>query len=518
MEAEKEFADNADRKDFEIRRELWDRLQADPDGYESNRDFGVYCASRRNLVVHAIPYLQKALAFGRGDDKDDQDMLTSLGESLKLVGDLDGAREAYGELLRRFPDIISYRFLAGDIDHYEGRIEQASAVYGVAVALLSGNAQMLVERTGEADARALSPGRVLCAHIGEIAHKLDLFVKARALGLIEDFEAVVIAPDDEIANRALMDCYREHVTVISDPAEVDAAMTKYKSRRFFVDYLTVRPGLTLNREHAYGVVQRMWSDHGHPPPIRIPDEMIERGRKVLAGLGMPKDAWFAALHVRESGFFEEDHPWSHNRLRNADVMDYLPAIKTIVERGGWVLRMGDPSMTPLPEMERVIDYANSEVRSDWMDIFGLSQCRFFIGTASGPMNVARAFCVPVLATNYFPTGTWPFSAGDLFIHKLHKWQENGRWLTLREAMTPPVCASWNPMVYERHGIEVVDNTPEEITAATADMLDLLDGTANPDREAGFKRRLYRQIADPNGLGLLLPVAPSFLAAHPHLLD
>ncbi len=516
MEAEKELPDNADQKDFEIRQELWDRLNADPEGYETNRDFGLYCASRRNLVLHAASYLQKALAFAREDD--DQDILTSLGESLKVAGDLDGAREVYAELLRRFPNVVSYQFLVGDIDHLEGRIEKASATYELAVELLSRNARALAEHAGEADARALSPSRVLCSHIGEIAHKLDLFVKARGLGLIEDFEPVVIAPDDEIANRVLMDCYREHVTVISDPAEVDAATEKYKSRRSFVDYLTVRPGLTLNREHAYGVVQRMWSDHGHPSPIRIPDEMIDRGREVLTGLGVPKDAWFAALHVREPGFFDEDHPWSHNLHRNANIEDYLPAIKTIVERGGWVLRMGDPTMTPLPELDGVIDYANSEVRSDWMDVFGLSQCRFFVGTASGPMNVARAFCVPVLATNYFPTGTWPFSDGDLFIHKRHRRQEDGRWLTLREAMTPPVCASWNPMVYEHHGIEVVDNTPDDIRAATVDMLDLLDGTVEPDREAGFRRRAYRQIADPYGLGLLLPVAPSFLAAYPHLLD
>ena len=66
----------------------------------------------------------------------------------------------------------------------------------------------------------------------------------------------------------------------------------------------------------------------------------------------------------------------------ADIGTYLPAIKTVVAHGGWVFRMGNPTMKPLPAMEHVIDYAYSDVRSDWMDVFLCSQCRFMIGTAA----------------------------------------------------------------------------------------------------------------------------------------
>lgn len=516
MSPENDRADAEAAADFAHRKRLWARLTVDPDGYETNRDFGLYCASRRNFIVKAEPYLIKALACAGHDPDDDRELLLSLGEVYKTLGRLERARQVYALFCRRFPTLFNGFYAAGDIEYHEGRLEAASALYARAGEMVAVAARAAA--AGREDARFLAPRRVLCAHIGEIAHKLDLFVKARALGLVEDFEAVVLAPEGEVANMPLLDCYRPRLTVVTDPAEVAAWTDRLRARRHFVDYLKVPSGLTLHRELAYGVVQRLWSDRGLAAPIALPEETCRRGWATLRGLGVPEGAWFAALHVREPGFFDEDVPWSHNRHRNGRIADYLPAIEAITAAGGWVLRLGDSTMTPLPPMPRVVDYALGAARSKEMDIFGMSQCRFFVGTASGPMNVARAFGVPVLATNYFPVGTWPFSTGDLFIHKLHREKEGGRWLPLAETLRPPLFACWNPIVYEHHGIEVVDNSPKDILDATREMLALLDGADAPSPADVVARKRYRTAADPYNLGFLLPVAHSFLARHPHLLD
>ncbi|MCG8510942.1 MAG: TIGR04372 family glycosyltransferase, partial [Rhodospirillales bacterium] len=418
--------DKTDEEDFALRKRLWDRLEADPEGYASNRDFGLYCSSRRKFVIHAKPYLIKALSLGP-NEVDYRDILSNLGEICRLEGDLTGAREIYCDLHGRFPGTVNFLFDIGDADYHLGNIPQSSVVYRQGLDLVQTHAEAIAGRAGGRDRRIIWPSRILYSHIGEIAHKLDLFVKSRRLGLVADFEPVVLAPVDKVANQAFMDCYSTEVTLVSDMEEIDAIVEEEAAGRYFVDYLTIPSGQTLHRELAYGVVQRLWSDRGWGSPIQAPDDVIERGRAMLREYGCGDDDWFVALHVRDSGFYEEDQPWDYNKFRNAPIADYVSAIEAITRRGGWVLRMGDPSMEPLPPMDRVIDYATGPDRQDWMDVFGLSQCRFFVGTASGPMNVARAFCVPVVATNYFPVGTWPFSDGDLVIHKLHRSASDGSW-------------------------------------------------------------------------------------------
>src|SRR5256885_8476241 len=60
-----------------------------------------------------------------------------------------------------------------------------------------------------------------------------------------------------------------------------------------------------------------------------------------------------------------------------------PAVQEITRRGGWVVRLGDPTMEPFPPTPAVIDYAHSRLKSPATDVFLCGACRFFIGVASG---------------------------------------------------------------------------------------------------------------------------------------
>ena len=88
---------------------------------------------------------------------------------------------------------------------------------------------------------------------------------------------------------------------------------------------------------------------------------------MLHAAGVPKGAWFVALHVREG-------KWDRTKtgafgVVNAEIGTYLSAITAITRRGGWVVRMGDPGMQPMPPVPNVLDYCHSDIRADWMDIF-----------------------------------------------------------------------------------------------------------------------------------------------------
>tara|TARA_B100000315_G_scaffold219034_1_gene220714 strand:+ start:5140 stop:5829 length:690 start_codon:yes stop_codon:yes gene_type:complete len=76
------------------------------------------------------------------------------------------------------------------------------------------------------------------------------------------------------------------------------------------------------------------------------------------------------LHVRELGYVG-------HRSGDASISNYIPAIRYITQKGGYVIRMGDRTMAPLQPIENVIDYTVSKFRTSLMDLYLISQCRFF---------------------------------------------------------------------------------------------------------------------------------------------
>jgi hypothetical protein len=120
-----------------------------------------------------------------------------------------------------------------------------------------------------------------------------------------------------------------------------AALVEEFWETFFPD------GEGLPYSHAAAKIQNRWEAENRPP-LAVRREETDAALRVLRRrLGIPEDAWYVCLHVREPSFHGRwNKVWE--QARDADIRTYGAAIKTIVERGGYVIRMGDPSMPPLP--------------------------------------------------------------------------------------------------------------------------------------------------------------------------
>lgn len=149
---------------------------------------------------------------------------------------------------------------------------------------------------------------------------------------------------------------------------------------------------------------RVWSE-GRRPFLTLEPEVIERGYAVLAEYGVKPGDRIVTLHVREPGFHAQSRAAQfrdaeYYGMRNGSIDAYREAIDTVIDNGGVVIRLGDTSMTPLGTRPGFIDYPFTEHKSDWMDIFLVSQCHYHLGTASGMSYVPMLFGRPVAFTNY----------------------------------------------------------------------------------------------------------------------
>ena len=187
--------------------------------------------------------------------------------------------------------------------------------------------------------------------------------------------------------------------------------------------------------------------------ISLNDNQLNRGEITRKKMGIPEDSWFVCLHVREPGYTGPTNG-------DASISNYSEAIRYITQKGGYVIRMGDRTMTPLQTMEKVFDYALSGFKSELMDLYLVSQCRFFLGCNSGFSDLVKLFRKPTCLVNVYPMMySTPFFFNYMYILKHAYSIKKKRFLTYKETLTTDDIVN---NIYHPSEYLLIENTPEEI--------------------------------------------------------
>ncbi len=369
------------------------------------------------------------------------------------------------------------------------------------------------ERLGFARSRFRVLDNIWAYHIGHTA-TLDYVVK---LGILEGRDRndtiLYLPPGSRVANRFFLDQMAAHLRLVENPADLPCDPSVVQSIHY--DYLGPRlqDRTTVYFWEIAGKTYKRWQDERRGPLFTLPPEIEGRGWAALHGAGVPEGAWFVALHVRE-GRWDGRNAGLHGGVLNADIATYLTALDEITRLGGWVIRLGDPGMRPLPSLPNVIDYCHSDLRADWMDIFIAARCRFMIGTSSGPAYIPPLYGVPSVLTNWWPPAQRPWHASDIFIPKMLRRLADGQYLTLGETLSEPFsyCHSLRYLA-DHEGIRVEDNDPEIIRSAVEEMLARLDGAVSASNEVSELRLRADEIYGSHGVFGMGQLAGEFLRRH-----
>jgi len=183
----------------------------------------------------------------------------------------------------------------------------------------------------------------------------------------------------------------------------------------------------------------------------------------LSAFGIPRDAKYICLHVRDAGFHADN---SRRSYRNADIASYRKGIEYLLNRGLYVFRMGDAKMKKINfTHDKLIDYPFTSIKSEEMDLFLISNCEFYIGMQSGVYSVALLFDKPVLLLNmvdwFYP---YPLKIFDRGLLKKIKIKGSGLFLTMQDRFSLPFFYTDVRSKFSDE-IEFFDNNPEEILMA-----------------------------------------------------
>jgi len=350
--------------------------------------------------------------------------------------------------------------------------------------------------------------------IGHLAIDPDCYVKEGLLGMRAPHRTILCAPDGVAANAWLARAWGQYMWVVRSRWLCLALKPLSMQPRLQAD--VSRYSVAIGRTGDFVEIQKRWGTR--PPLLRLSARDVRAGRERLHALGLPDGAWFVSVHVREGGYSPADE--HVHSFRNASIGSYALAIAEIGRRGGWCLRVGDASMRAIGKpMPRLLDYARSPYRADWMDIFLFSHCRFLLGTSSGPAFACAVLGTPLATANMLPLSVvLPFGAADIGIPKLLR-RPDGSLLTFAEAFASPVANFRFAEEFRRAGLEIVDNTPEDVLDLAVEQLDRLDGTLTYGPEDERLQARFKSLMRPGHytFGSQSRVGRAFLRKYAHLL-
>ena len=252
------------------------------------------------------------------------------------------------------------------------------------------------------------------------------------------------------------------------------------------------------------------------------------GFRILEKMGIPKESEIVLFHARDSKYLANTFPeadYSYHNYRDSDINNYLPATEYLAKMGIYSIRMGKIVEKPIhTKSNYVFDYANSKYRSDFMDMFLGSVCKFFISSGTGIDAVTDFFNKPNLWVNY-PNITYPkIWKYDHFIifKKLFDSRTNCK-LSMNELYDRDIENAWSTKDFISRNIILKENSEYEILESVKDFNLFLDGKLNlAETDLELQKLFWRNFKRIKKLHGDIPfrakIAPSFLRENTHLFS
>ena len=264
------------------------------------------------------------------------------------------------------------------------------------------------------------------------------------------------------------------------------------------------------------------------PLVFTQEEELEGLSVVRALTGDESGAKWVCLHNRDSQYLStqtRNQDWSYHDYRDTPISDYIECAETLADLGYWVFRMGKVTQEPLVSSHpRVVDYANSDLRSDFADVYLAGHCCFFLSSSSGVDALATIFKRPQIWVN-LPNPFHPliYKEDFIFTYKHFFDLETHRPLGLVDLQRRGAANFFRANQFEAAGIGLQNQTPEEITRVALQMHEeLSDPRVKIRNERDPKQMAFWDVfpripAVHGSAPFRARIGNEFLASQPHLL-
>jgi len=315
--------------------------------------------------------------------------------------------------------------------------------------------------------------------IGHLAYDTEIYLRRKQLGVIDKNLFTIFIPvplKANIANKALYQIWKRYIFIIDSrcASTVLYSMYRFKSR-YWLD-----TSVNSNEHYEFNNAN---------PIIRLTEDENRIGYSILEKMGIGKKDWFVCIFARDNAYLKtlphlSSIDMSYHDYRDSDIDEYIEAVKYIIGRGGFVIRLGKVVSKKMSfEHPYFIDCPFTEYRTDFMDIFLQNKAKFVIANTSGICEVAKIFDTPFCGVNIVPIDFAPAGKYNIYIPKKLKRKSDQKFVSLAEYFDlldtkeldgkDAVCY-FRTEFYSKENLEIVDNSSAEILDIVVEMNDRVD--------------------------------------------
>lgn len=270
-------------------------------------------------------------------------------------------------------------------------------------------------------------------------------------------------------------------------------LSLFKRHIFFYPKILIKPFLNLNKIKILGndIHEVYFNNISSSRDTRTLDKIennkdfcefnlkqIDTGKKYLQkhGVNYKKDK-FVCILGRDQGYMEKYDPignYDHHSYRNCSIKNLELVSEYLASKNYYVFRMGKDvkeKFNPSFKNKMIIDYANSDDRSEFLDIFLLKNCEFCISTDTGLYGLGVIFNKPILFFSIASIAALSYSnPKHFFIFKKYYSKINERYLTLSEIFEMKLSCLDLTKQYDENNIQLIENNSLEILEATKEII------------------------------------------------
>ena len=272
----------------------------------------------------------------------------------------------------------------------------------------------------------------------------------------------------------------------------------YSKSRYFWNVMKI---FSFGKEHIIEPTKGSRDIHNllerSPIHLSFTKDEIFQAKKALLKMGIGNEDKYVLLVNRGQRYLDETLPGnmdlSHNTFRNCSINNFMPMAEMLTLKGNTVIRMGQ-KVDELMETNnpKIIEYDDLGFRTELLDIYLSANCRYTVGSDTGYLAVSGYnFRRPITYVNFSQLEYLvPWLPSWLFSFKKYWLKSDKSFMTIKEMLQSGAGKFNSTKDYEKYGIELIQNTPQQIFDIVDEMEKRLNGTWQDNEEDDELQRRF----------------------------